>query len=265
METPDAGNGPYSGPVLEPEKKSLFDQTSLLIIGGFILASLIVIGIMYPSYRFARDGALSDKYYNTKEYAKAIPYLERVLKKYPDAWMRRRMLADSYLLMPPPADPAKAQAQYQAAQENYQKVIDDKGYQESYATAPTADKINLDLNEELGICAYYLKDGKKAQEYFAKALSVEPDSPAANYFTGVQYLTINNVRLASRCFQLAATGAREAELNTKLPEAERYQEASRWGDHWDKLAQTYRDQIAKAVLGAPLPVVSTPPKPAGKG
>lgn len=230
----------------------LFDNLFLEIIAGAALISLIIVGVMYPGYRHARNTALADRYYAQGQYDRAIPYLNRIVTKYPGAWARHKMMGDCFMLT----------HRFKDAMNCYQVVLQSPGYQErlNNPSVSPEERLDLDLNEEIGICASELGDEKKAQECFAKVQAQESDSPAMNFYMGVQYLKAGNYRQAAHCFQNTATGDHAAvETNdTEIPK-----QASKWGDYWDKQAGPFRRELAKRVLEAPLAAPQTP-KPGGQ-
>lgn len=230
----------------------LFDNLFAAIIGGAILVSLIMIFVMFPGYLHARNTALADRYYARGQYELAIPYLNRIVTKYPGAWARYQMMGDCYMLT----------HHFKDAMNCYQMVLQSPGYLDrvNNPSVPSEERLNLDLNEEIGICASELGDEKKAQDCFAKVAAQEPDSPAMNFYMGVQYLKAGNYRQAAHCFQNTATGDHAAvETNdTEIPK-----QASKWGDYWDKQAEPYRRELAKRVLETPLAAPQAP-KPGGQ-
>jgi cytochrome c-type biogenesis protein CcmH/NrfG len=79
----------------------------------------------------------------------------------------------------------------------------------------------------MGICWSELHDDKKAAEYFSKVLAQKPDSPAANYYLGVQHFDARQYREAAHCFQAAAAD-----------------------EKWDRKAEPYRLKLKEIVLKA---------------
>ena len=70
-----------------------------------------------------------------------------------------------------------------------------------------------------------------------RVLNERPESPAANYYLGVQYFKARQYHEAAHCFQAAAAEER-----------------------WDKKAEPYRRKLADIVLTAPLPSATPTPK-----
>lgn len=255
---------PAPPPALDPEPspehggaRRVFDTTAMIIIAGFACLAFSVVGMMYDGYRRNRVTSNSDFYYNNRQYAKAIPYLQEIVKKFPDAWMRMKMLGDCYLLSIDHNNTQKAQENARLARECYQRVLDSPVYKSALTdpATPADARLDMDLNEELGICASELNDVNAAQAYFQKVMAQEPDSPAANFYQGVQYFKAGSYRQAARNFQNAANGDQHLTVDEKDLEAPR---PSRWGDRWDKLSEPYRKEIAKRVLEAPLTPVPAP-------
>lgn len=239
---------PLPPPPAEESGVKLFDNLAMMIIGGAIVISLIIVAVMYSGYRHARNTAFADRYYTTGQYDRAVPYLIRIVTKYPGAWTRYKMLGDCYMLSKE-ASPNKEN--FRQALKCYQLVLQSPGYQEKLnnPSTPPDEKLDLDLNEEVGICSEELGDEKKAQECFAKVQAQEPDSPAMNFYIGVQYFKSGNYRQAAHCFQNTATGDHAvAEGN----DTEIQKQASKWGNYWDKKAEPYRRELAKKMLEIPM-------------
>lgn len=234
-------------------ERKLFDQTSLMILGAFILLSAVMAFAMKSGYQHSRDTALADRYFQQQQYEQAIPYLHAIIERYPTAWMRRKLLGDSYLMSKTPNP--------KAALEQYDLIMRDTGYQGymNNTSVNEDDKRQYDLNEAMGICYSQLGEEGKAQDYFARALAQEPDNPAANYYMGVQFFKAGNYRQAAQCFQNAATGDHQA--TPEVNDTEAPKQSSKWGDYWSRLAEPYRKEIAKRLLEAAPPAAA----PAGKG
>lgn len=240
-------------PVSGETWRQIFDTRALFIIGFFVLISLGVVALLITGYRHGRNTELAERYVAARQYDKAIPYLNRIIDKYPDAWFRIKQLGDCYMYSGKPGDAKKAM-------EYYKRVQDSPAYQWKLTNPQTApdERKNLDVNEELGICASLMGDATKAQEYFAKVLDKDhdPESPAANFYLGVQCFNAGDFKQAARYFQITATGdqlpttVNAAELDGPRP--------SKWGKYWDEKAEPYRKQIAKRVLEAPLTPAPAP-------
>lgn len=206
---------PAASPAAEAvDGKKTRDKVTLAILIGCALVALILIPAMLPSYLFQKNVATADRALNNKQYAQAIPALEKIIKRYPEAWMRWKQMGDAYMGLEPPK-PDEALKAYEKAQQLYS---------------------GLNINEELGILWSVKGDEKKASEYFTEVIKAKPDSPAANYYLGVQYFNAKQYAEAARSFMAASASP-----------------------DYDKKAAPYRQKIKDAVLNAPLPTATPTP------
>lgn len=195
------------------------DLLTICIIAGSILAAGLVGMAMLPGYILQSHIAKADRALADHAFDAAIPHLKFLVEKYPLAWMRWKQLGDAYLQSAKP-DPQAALGAYERGRD-----------------AVAKSKAQVNLNEELGICWSELGDDKKASEYFSKVLSDKPESPATNYYLGIQFFEAKQYRESARCFQASAADPR-----------------------WDAKAEPYRRKLAQIVLSAPLSSVTPTPK-----
>lgn len=205
----EAAAGPQNPPPAEaPAAAGRRDWLMTYVSVGFLLVGLLILAIMLPGYIFNTHTVAADKALAENDYGAAIPHLKVIVRRYSDAWGRLKQLGDCYMQKKDP-DPNEALKYYQEALKNNSE---------------------LNLDEEIGICYSEMGESKKAIEYFSRVMETKPESPAMNYYMGVQNFEAKHYREAARCFQATATDPK-----------------------WNAKAEPYRKKLAEIVLGQNAP------------
>ncbi|MBI3736441.1 tetratricopeptide repeat protein [Candidatus Sumerlaeota bacterium] len=156
-------------------------KTVAVILAGFSLTALVILGGSWSSYQLHRHTNRAEAALAAKDYKGALDHLKYILSRYPDAWDRLSQLGDCYLEMEKP----------EQALEYYQKSL--------------SIKPDQDLKAKLGRTFYLLGRNDEAGQLFREALNADPNDPLANFYVALINMKQKNYAKAAFFFQGASS------------------------------------------------------------
>ena len=169
---------------------ALRDPVVYMILGPFILLSLLAYLFLHKDYVLTRHLSAATDAFNEEQYAEAIPHYRALLERFPDnrrthEW--RVNLVRSLIGSETPEGYEQALPLLEAIQERSPKA---------------------DLNREWMVCLYELGRTEEALAYMQKILEADPSDAAARYYRGVEMMNRGEYTAAGDDFYIAATEER---------------------------------------------------------
>lgn len=162
--SPKTAPAPSASAPAEGPASFLSPKGSLVALGTCALLALSIVAASWPGYRIKVATRRAETAVAAGRHADAIPDLERIVAKYPDAVDRLSQLADCYLEAGRPKE----------ALDTYDKAL---------ALDPARD-----FDAKRGRAHYLLKDYDKAIALLRGAIDADPLDPYANLYIGLFYM-----------------------------------------------------------------------------
>ena len=177
MPQPSPRPDPAQPELAEPKK---FDPVPTVIVGGFLLLSLMTVLYMWSGNRVQAATIAARELMGRQAHEQAVPHLLYLTQRSPRSttwWIR---LGDCYLEMD----------QAEVALKHYQHALRLKN--------------DLKIDEKLAVSLHKLGRYDEALEYFIKLLNEDPDHAAANYHLGLSLFQAERYQEAAERFQAVA-------------------------------------------------------------